>query len=596
MFESRKYLIRKAALPAQVMAFSLSMAISWVAAVSLSLTLISCQPALSAEIADADQLLVEGKVEAAEEAYRALIKTDDSGDAHAGLAVALAKQNVPTKIIEAEKLLKAAKEKYSDNVNLMAAAGFVSFVHSRQVASPAKRDMYLEASEALCKRAIKANPETVIAHSTLGLVKLAQDDAEAAVEPLKKSAEMAESVNSLTLLAHALLRLDPRDKDAEELISKVFTMDKKFYPAYMEKARILLGQGKNEEAFMQLRGVPRSERNAEWSLIEGDIYRRQGDGPAALQSWKESIRLDPHIPDPYQHMGEYYALRGDGEFAIAEMHNALEILPNDMQLRNALAELALRQDKLDVAETEYRTILASNPDDPRAMLGLARVFHRKARREGTYPPGTQELMDKLQNIVTEQSVSVKAQVIKPGAKKLQEDIQLNEAEKALTQKRFRDGREIFAQVINTHRDDAYDLLTIGELALNDGDLRSAETAYTYAKEINEVTNRAEQGISKIQSQRNEAARQTKLGDATWKIPEVAIDHYNQALIHDPQYPAAYYGLFSLFTKTERDDSDKAIDYASAFLEAADDANPLRKEVEANLAKLKKSPKKGKSTK
>ncbi len=571
-----------------------SVAASFVA-VSLCLSFAVAPPSYAEKsIADADQLLMEGKLEAAEEAYKALTKTDETGDAHAGLAVALAKQNFPTKIIEAEKLLKQAKEKYSENINLMAAAGFVSYIHSRQVASPAKRDMYLEASEALCKRAIKANPETVIAHSTLGLVKLAQDDAEGAVEPLKKSAEMGENVTSLTLWAHALLRLDPKDKDAEEIVAKVLAEDKKYYPAHLEKARILLAQGKNEEAFMQLRNVPRSERNGEWSLIEGDIYRRQGDGPGALAAWKESIRLDPHQPDAYQHMAEYYALRGDGEFAIAEMHNALEILPNDMALRNSLAELALRQDKTDVAETEYRTILASQPEDPRAMLGLARVYHRKARKEGQYPPGFQQLMDQLQNIVTEQSV--KAQVIKPGAKLLQENIQLNEAEKALTQKRFKEGREIFSQVINTHRDDAYDLLTLGELALNDGDLRSAETAYTYAKEITEVTNRAEQGISKIQSQRNEAARQTKLGDATWKIPEVAIDHYNQALIHDPQHPAAYYGLFSLFTKTERDDSDKAIDYATAFLESADDANPLRKEVEANLAKLKKQPKKSKSSK
>lgn len=545
-------------------------------------------------IADADQLLLEGKLKQAEDAYRALVKTDDTGDAHAGLAVALAKQNWPPKIVEAEKLLRSAKEKFSDNTNLMAAAGFVSYVHSRTVASPAKRDMYLEASEALCKRAIKANPETVIAHQTLGLVKLAQDDAEGAIDPLKKSAEMNDSVNNLTLLAHALLRLDPKDKDADELIATALGKDKDFYPAHLERSRILLSQGKNEEAFMQLRNIPKTERNAEWHLLEGDIYRRQGDGPGALAAWKESIRTDPHMPDSYQHMAEYYALRGDGELAIGHMHDALEILPNDMQLRKQLAELALRQDKLDVAETEYRTILNANPEDPNAMLGLARVYHRKARKDGQYPPGFQQLMDQLQTIVTENSV--KGAVIKPGAKTLQENIQLNEAEKALTQKRFREGREIFSQVINQHRDDAYDLLTIGELAFNDGDLRSAETAYTYAKEITEVTNRAEQGISKIQSQRSEAARQTKLGDATWKIPEVAIDHYNQALIHDPQYPSAYYGLFSLFTKTEQQDSDKAIDYANAFLESADDANPLRKEVEANLVKLKKRGPKGKATK
>ncbi len=48
------------------------------------------------------------------------------------------------------------------------------------------------------------------------------------------------------------------------------------------------------------------------------------------------------------------------------------------------------------------------------------------------------------------------------------------------------------------------------------------------------------------TQRNEAARQTKLGDATAKLPDVAIDHYKQALIADPQYPSAYYGLYSIF--------------------------------------------------
>lgn len=96
-------------------------------------------------IADADQYLLEGKFKQAEDTYRALVKSDDTGDAHAGLAVALAKQNWPPKIVEAEKLLRSAKEKFSDNTNLMAAAGFVSYVHSRTVASPAKRDMYLEA-------------------------------------------------------------------------------------------------------------------------------------------------------------------------------------------------------------------------------------------------------------------------------------------------------------------------------------------------------------------------------------------------------------------------------------------------------------------
>src|SRR5262249_33462685 len=148
-------------------------------------------------------------------------------------------------------------------------------------------------------------------------------------------------------------------------------------------------------------------------------------------------------------------------------------------------------------------------------------------------------------------------------------------------------------VINTHKESPYELLTLGEQAFYDGDLSSAEQAFNYAKEIPEVASRAEQGISKINSQRNEAKRQTKLGDATFTIPEVAVDHYRQALIADPQFAGAYYGLFNLYTKSKQQDPEQAIANANCFLEAADDSNPQRKEVEANLAKLKQKAGKGK---
>ncbi|HEY9871095.1 MAG TPA: tetratricopeptide repeat protein [Candidatus Obscuribacterales bacterium] len=551
-------------------------------ALAVCLAVSPCARAMT--MAEADNLLIANKYKDAEEAYRELLEEDDTGDAYAGLAVSLAKQQWPAKILEAEKILKKAKSKYADNPNLMASAGYVSYVHSKTVASPAKRDLYLEAAETLCKRAIKANPDIVIAQQTLGLIKIAQDDVESAIEPLRKAATLAENPVNLTLLAQALLRVDPKDKEGEELVTKALQMNSNYHPARLQKAVILTNQGKHEDAFMELRNIPQAARTPDWYQVEGDIYRKQGDGPAALASWRESIRLEPHNPEPYRRLAEYYSLRGDGELAISELHNALEILPNDMPLRAQLAELALRQDKLDVAETEYRTILASNPDDPSALLGLSRVYFRKARKEGQYPPGWQQLMDQLQTVVTEHTVQGK--VLKAGAKNLQESIQLSEAEKALAQNRFKEARQHFQAVINSHRDDPFDLLTLGEQAFNDGDLKSAEQAFIFAKEIPEVASRAEQGLSKISSQRNEAVRQTKLGDATRTIPEVAVDHYKQALIADPQYPNAHYGLYSLFNQKKKGDPEKAVTYALSFLEAADDSHPQRKEVETSLVKLK----------
>jgi tetratricopeptide (TPR) repeat protein len=555
-------------------------------------------PALSQSIAEADEYLIKNRFKEAEEAYRALLSSDDTGDSYAGLAVSLAKQDIPSKITEAERVLRQAREKFPDNPNVIAAGGYVSYVHSAKVASPAKRDLYLEAAETLCKRAIKSNPDILIAQQTLGLVKVSQDDLDSAQEPLRKAIGLAETPLNLTLLAQVLLRLDPKDKEAEQIITKVLH-DKPDYPlARLQKAIILNNQGKPEDAFMELHNITAEKQRdlPDWNTIKGDICRKQGDGPGALAAWREAIRLDPHAPDPYRHMAEYYAQRGDGEMAIAQMHDALEILPNDMQMRNDLAELALRQDKLDVAETEYKTILATQPDDANALLGLTRVYNRKARKDGQYPPDWQKLMDQLRSIITEKEVTseknVSGQVVKPGAKEFKEKKLLSEAESELTQYHFKQARKCFSSVIADHKDQPYELISLGEQAFNDGDFHSAEQAYSFAKDIPEVAPRAEQGMSRIVTQRNEAARQTKLGDATWKTPVVAIDHYNQALIADPQFPDAYYGLFSMFTKGDSPQPDRASENAQRFLEAADETNPFRQEVENGLMKLQHNGSKG----
>lgn len=559
---------------------------------------------MSQSIAEADEFLIQNRFKEAEEAYRALIQSDDTGDSYAGLAVSLAKQGIPSKITEAERTLRSAREKFPDNPNVIAAGGYVSYVHSQKVASPAKRDLYLEAAENLCKRAIKANADILIAQQTLGLVKVAQDDLDSAVEPLRKSVGLAENPINLTLLAQVLLKQDPKDKEAEQIITKVLHDKPDYALARLQKAIILNNQGKPEDAYMEMHNIPVDKQKdlPEWNTIKGDICKKQGDGPGALAAYREAIRLDPHMPDPYRHMAEYYAQRGDGEMAIAQMHDALEILPNDMQMRNDLAELALRQDKLDVAETEYKTILATQPDEANALLGLTRVYNRKSRKDGQMPPDFQKIMDQLREIISEKSVTsstekhVSGQVIKDKSKDFKEKKILSEAESAYTQHHFKEARKLISTVITEHKDEPYELMSLGEQAFNDGDYQSAEQAYSLAKEIPEVAPRAEQGMSRIVTQRNEAGRQTKLGDATWKLPAVAIDHYKQALIADPQYPDAYYGLFSMFSKGDNPDPEKAHENAMNFLEAADESHPLRQEVEGGLMKLKKHDGKGKKKK
>ena len=65
--------------------------------VSLSLSSAGFTPAIAGAY-DADQLLIKNQFKQAEEQYRGQLDEDTTGDAYAGLAVALAKQGTPAKV------------------------------------------------------------------------------------------------------------------------------------------------------------------------------------------------------------------------------------------------------------------------------------------------------------------------------------------------------------------------------------------------------------------------------------------------------------------------------------------------------------------
>lgn len=70
------------------------------------------------------------------------------------------------------------------------------------------------------------------------------------------------------------------------------------------------------------------------------------------------------------------------------------------------AQKTLEAGNLEEAEKLYRAILKSKEDDPRALLGLARVFQKQGKRDGVYSPDMAGLMEKLQSIIDEQGKGV----------------------------------------------------------------------------------------------------------------------------------------------------------------------------------------------
>ncbi len=72
------------------------------------------------------------------------------------------------------------------------------------------------------------------------------------------------------------------------------------------------------------------------------------------------------------------------------------------------AQKTLEAGNLEEAEKLYRSILGKSKRNPRALLGLARVFQKMARRDGKYPSGFGELMNQMKDCIDEQGKEVAA--------------------------------------------------------------------------------------------------------------------------------------------------------------------------------------------
>lgn len=416
-------------------------------------------------------------------------------DALAQQAIELAKSNKPEEILKAEKLLKSARIVEPESPLVLAAAAYTAFQHSKLVASPAKRDLYLEAAESLAKKAIAQDSKIEIAQRSLGLVKLAQDQAQEAVEPLRQAVSLDASEVNLTLLAQALLEINPSNKEAGELVSKALAVNFDYNPAHVQQAIIFNAAGKTKEAASELNSVPQSARTSQWYVVQGQVLARQGGEQAALHAWMRASAEDPRNPAPYRLKAEHYAKKGNYELSLAEYHTGLETIPNDFALRQKLAELALAHNNFDMAEAEFKTILTSRPKDPKANLGLAQVGFRKYGKDGPFPADFQFFLERLQYIVGETILPKNLSV-----------------QKSRTVQ-FRDGYSKFVEAIEKHKGHPMDLITLGEQCLFEKQFVDAEKAFTYALAYPETHKRAQDGLDKIEIEKY------KNMDENWQPPK-----------------------------------------------------------------------------
>jgi tetratricopeptide (TPR) repeat protein len=286
-------------------------------------------------IKDANQFLWSGDYKKAEAIYRTLVNGDTDGSAFTGLIVAQAKLDLAG---EAENSVYQAKERFPRSPDIRAAAGFVSYIKATHGSDSGKRDIYLSAAENLCQSAIKENPDSLVAYQTIGLTKVALSEPEQAVTSFRRCVDLARTPENLTNLAVVLRKSDFKNKEGAKLISQALLLNNDYFPAHIAQAAILLNENKRNNALTELQLVPETQRDAQWSLIAGDIYSQKGDYNSAFALWNNAVRLDPYLSDTYQHMADYYASHGENALAVTELKRGLDVNPFNKTLREQLSK------------------------------------------------------------------------------------------------------------------------------------------------------------------------------------------------------------------------------------------------------------------
>ena len=116
---------------------------------------------------------------------------------------------------------------------------------------------------------------------------------------------------------------------------------------------------------------------AEKFFMQGLQSQRAGELPAALQSYRQATATDPAYFEAYYNLGIAAAAAGDLPQALSAGEFALAIRPESTDARLNFAQLLKQVNYFFDAANELATVLAKNPDEPRAHLALGNLYARQ---------------------------------------------------------------------------------------------------------------------------------------------------------------------------------------------------------------------------
>ena len=107
----------------------------------------------------------------------------------------------------------------------------------------------------------------------------------------------------------------------------------------------------------------------------------QGRTDAAIQQFKQAIRLKPEVAPPFINLGVALFTKGQTEAAISQYEEALRIAPNDAAVHNNLGKALAQKDQLSEAISQFQTALRLNPNYADAHYNLGNLLAKQGQTD-----------------------------------------------------------------------------------------------------------------------------------------------------------------------------------------------------------------------
>ncbi|MBN1816625.1 MAG: tetratricopeptide repeat protein [Sedimentisphaerales bacterium] len=166
-----------------------------------------------------------------------------------------------------------------------------------------------------------------------------------------------------------------RTEDAQKILGACLTADPANAQAHLLMGEIQITQGRTDEAKTHFENALETDPRLHkaWAYL-GSIAHEQKQPARAIECHQKALDLEPLHIEYILAVAECHVLQGDYDQAQSLLHAKMQMLPGDVDLRIAVANIKHRVGDLTGATADYRQALVLDEDNTEIMESLGYCY------------------------------------------------------------------------------------------------------------------------------------------------------------------------------------------------------------------------------